>query len=266
MRTRLVDWREPVGAYAPTVVRLDGTSYEDAAARASMRLEGKSPEHVLTWATERIPRFVVTSSFGAESAVLLHMVHRVAPQTPVVFLDTDFHFPETLDYRRDLAEQLGLRVIDVKAALTPEEQASQFGDALYQRDPDACCRLRKITPLRRVLTRFDGWATGVRRSQTQERVGTPIIEARWRHDRWLFKVAPLATWEDDDVLAYQRRHDLPQHPLVAAGYRSIGCAPCTRPVSEGDSPRAGRWSAFEKTECGLHLPGDAPIDSVDTPG
>ena len=234
----------------------EGKFVRDMAAEAAGHLEGKPAQRILAWAASVVPRFTVTSSFGAESAVLLHMVSEVAAEVPVLFLDTDFHFSETIDYRRGLARQLGVTVLDVRPALSPAQQARTFGEALYNRDPDACCALRKTEPLRRALTMYDGWATGVRRVQTPERAATPIVEARRHDDRWLVKVAPLAAWTDEQVLAYQNEHGLPPHPLVKSGYRSIGCAPCTRPVAGGDNARAGRWAAFAKTECGLHLPGD----------
>jgi phosphoadenosine phosphosulfate reductase len=245
----------------------EGRFVRDMAAEAALQLEGKPAQRVLAWAAAVVPRFTVTSSFGAESAVLLHMVSQVAPTVPVLFLDTDFHFSETIDYRRRLARDLGLTVLDVRPALSPAQQAKRFGEALFDRDPDACCALRKTEPLRRALTMYDGWATGVRRVQTPERAATPIVEARRHDDRWLVKVAPLADWTDADVLAYQEQHDLPFHPLVHAGYRSIGCQPCTLPVAQGVDARAGRWAAFGKTECGLHLAGDGEVDRLtSTPG
>ena len=242
----------------------EGRFVRDMAAEAAGHLEGKPAERILAWAAAVVPRFTVTSSFGAESAVLLHMVSTAAPEVPVVFLDTDFHFSETIDYRRRLARDLGVTVLDVRPALSPKQQAQRFGEALFDRDPDACCALRKTEPLRRALTMYDGWATGVRRVQTPERAATPIVEARRHDDRWLVKVAPLAAWTDEDVLAYQVRNDLPFHPLVAKGYRSIGCAPCTLPVAADADARAGRWSAFGKTECGLHLAGDDSTDRLTT--
>ena len=242
----------------------EGRFVRDMAAEAARHLEGKPAERVLAWASAVVPRFTVTSSFGAESAVLLHMVSQVAPDVPVVFLDTDFHFSETIDYRRRLARELGVTVLDVRPALSPAQQAQRFGEALFERDPDRCCALRKTEPLRRALTMYDGWATGVRRVQTPERAATPIVEARRHDDRWLVKVAPLAAWTDEDVLEYQIRNDLPFHPLVSKGYRSIGCEPCTLPVADDMDARAGRWSAFGKTECGLHLADDDRTDRLTT--
>ncbi|HVM20183.1 MAG TPA: phosphoadenylyl-sulfate reductase [Egibacteraceae bacterium] len=242
----------------------EGRFVRALAAEAAAQLEGKPAQRILAWAAAVVPRFAVTSSFGAESAVLLHMVSQVAPDVPVLFLDTDFHFSETIDYRRRLAVELGVTVVDVRPALSPAQQEARLGARLFDRDPDRCCGLRKTEPLRRALTSYDGWATGVRRVQTPERSATPVVEARSHDDRWLVKVAPLADWTDADVADYLRCHDLPRHPLVAAGYRSIGCAPCTLPVAAADDPRAGRWSAFAKTECGLHLPGDGVTDRVTT--
>lgn len=227
-------------------------SLADEAAR---HLEGKPADRILAWATAVVPRFAVTSSFGADSAALLHLLSRVAPEVPVLFLETGFHFPETLDHRHALARDLGLTVVDVRPDLSVAQQAQRHGDALFERDPDACCRLRKTLPLHRALANYDGWATGVRSSQTRDRAGTPVIEAR-RHDgRWLVKVAPLAAWTDEDLAAYSVQHGLPAHPLMADGYRSIGCQPCTRRVTLGEDPRAGRWPGLDKTECGIHGPG-----------
>ncbi|MDQ3974785.1 MAG: phosphoadenylyl-sulfate reductase [Actinomycetota bacterium] len=237
------------------------------AAEAAAHLEGKPAHRILAWAAGVVPRFVATSSFGAESVVLLHMLSRVASHIPVVFLDTGFHFAETLEYRRLLAEQLRLTVLDLRPELSVEQQAQRYGPQLYRRDPESCCRMRKTIPLRTALSDFDGWATGVRRVQTPQRAGTPTVEGRRLGDRWLVKVAPLAAWTDDDVEAYIVRHDLPRHPLSAQGYRSIGCAPCTRVASPGEGPRSGRWSQFGKTECGIHLTEDGTaVRQTTTPG
>ncbi|MFT5222691.1 MAG: phosphoadenosine phosphosulfate reductase, partial [Glaciecola sp.] len=210
----------------------------------------------LAWAAHVVPRFVLTSSFGSESAVLLHMVSIVAPEVPVLFLETGFHFDETLTFRKELARSLGLTVLDLRPDLSVEQQARQFGPELYRTDPDLCCQQRKTIPLRRALGSFDGWATGVRRGQTPERAATPIVEARRHNERYLVKVAPLAGWTDDDVNTYLQAHDLPRHPLVEQGFSSIGCAPCTSRVEPGQDPRGGRWAAQGKSECGIHLAED----------
>lgn len=237
------------------------------AEEAAETLEGKPADRIVAWAAHVVPRFVATSSFGAESAVLLHLLAQVAPEVPVLFLDTGFHFDQTLAYRRELARELGLTVLDVRPELSVRQQDQRYGERLYERDPDTCCGLRKTLPLRKMLANFDGWATGVRRAQTPERSGTPVVEARRHDDRWLVKVAPLAIWSDDEISAYVRDHDLPEHPLVADGYRSIGCEPCTRPTAFGEDPRGGRWADLGKTECGIHLAGDdAVVRRTTTPG
>jgi phosphoadenosine phosphosulfate reductase len=253
---------------APPQTDAEAAFIRALAAEAATMLEGKPADRILAWAAAAVPRFVVTSSFGADAAVLLHVVSAVTPDVPVLFLDTGFHFDATLDHRRRLARDLGLTVVDVRPELSIAQQTQRYGPDLNARDPDACCRLRKTIPLRRALAGFDGWATGVRRVQTPERAATPVVEARQHDGRWLVKVAPLATWTDDDVAAYTAVHDLPPHPLVDAGYRSIGCAPCTRPVGAGEDPRAGRWAAFGgKTECGIHLTDDgAVVRATTTPG
>jgi phosphoadenosine phosphosulfate reductase len=228
-------------------------------AAADAALEHAWAGDILAWAAANIPRFAVTSSFGAESAVLLHLLAEVAPRTPVLFLDTGLHFTETALFRSTLAARLGLDVVDVQPERTVAQQARDEGDRLWERDPDRCCGLRKTAPLRQAMRAFDGWASGVRRDQTDLRAGTPIVEAR-RHDgRYIVKVAPLAEWSLADVDTYLRVHELPRHPLVDDGYASIGCAPCTSRTAPGDDPRAGRWAKFEgKSECGIHLEGDDP--------
>jgi phosphoadenosine phosphosulfate reductase len=221
---------------------------------AAARLEDASAQVILRWAVEALPRFAVTSSFGADSAVLLHLLASIDPHVPVLFLETGLHFPETLRYRREVASLLGLTdVRDLPPALSVAEQARQYGGGLYLRDPDRCCALRKVAPLDAALADFDGWATGVRRAQTLARAETPVVAVVVRGERRLVKVAPLARWSDGDITAYLERHGLPRHPLADRGYASIGCAPCTRPVGDGEGSRSGRWAATAKTECGIHL-------------
>jgi phosphoadenosine phosphosulfate reductase len=221
---------------------------------AAARLEAASAEEILAWAIATLPRFAVTSSFGADSAVLLHLLAQVDPTVPVLFLDTGFHFAETLAFRRSLVERLGLAdVRDVRPGLSVPQQAAAHGGGLYLRDPDRCCAIRKVAPLDDALAGFDGWATGVRRDQTSDRADTPVVGTARKGGRLLAKVAPLARWSADDVDGYLARHDLPRHPLADAGFPSIGCAPCTRAVAPGEDPRAGRWAGSVKTECGIHL-------------
>ena len=218
-------------------------------------LEHASAVEILRWAVASIPRFAVSSSFGADSAVLLHLLAHVDRDVPVLFIDTGFHFPETLAYRRDLTSRLGLTdVRDLRPRDSVVQQARELGGGLYLRDPDLCCALRKVQPLDAALAEFDGWATGVRRSQTRSRVGTSVVGMVDKGGRAMLKVAPLARWTPAHIESYLDEHDLPRHPLGELGiFPSIGCAPCTRPVRPGGDPRSGRWAGTQKTECGIHL-------------
>ncbi|CAN5473471.1 phosphoadenylyl-sulfate reductase [soil metagenome] len=223
-------------------------------AEAAAELDGAPATDILRWAAASIPRFAVTSSFGADAAVLLSLVAEVDADLPVLFLDTGFHFAESLAYRRELTAFLGLRnVIDVRPVQSVEQQAREHGAGLYLRDPDACCALRKVAPLDDVLERYDGWATGVRRGQTSDRADTAVVATARKGGRDLLKVAPLAAWTGADVAGHRLLRDLPPHPLAARGFGSIGCAPCTSPTRAGEDPRAGRWAGQAKTECGIHL-------------
>jgi len=195
----------------------------------------------------------LVSSFGAESVVLLHLVSVMAPATPVLFIDTRMLFAETLAYQRDLAERLNLQDIRViRADLRQLERADPTG-SLHATAPDTCCALRKAEPLDRVLQDFDGWITGRKRYQGGDRTTLDFFEVEAATGR--IKVNPLAHWGREDVAEYMVNNRLPRHPLMASGYASIGCAPCTSPVAEGEDPRAGRWRGRDKTECGIHFIG-----------
>ena len=198
-------------------------------------------------------RTCLVSSFGAESAVLLDMVATVDPAIPVVFLDTGKLFGETHEYREEITALLGLRDVRlVRPGLAALARRDPDG-ALWRRDPDACCRVRKAEPLDGALAGFAAWITGRKRFQGNLRGAIPVIEGDPATGR--VKLNPLAPWTAEDVERYRRLRNLPAHPLVAEGYRSIGCAPCTRPVGPGEDPRAGRWWGIDKTECGIHRPG-----------
>ena len=216
--------------------------------------ESKQPQDVLSAALERYAsKIVVACSFGAEDVVLVDMVHRINPSVPLLYLDTDFLFPETYATRDCIIQQYHLKpsqVLQVKSLLTPERQAEQHGEALWSREPDRCCQLRKIEPLTRVLKGFHAWITGIRRDQAPSRAKAGLIE--WDQKFDLVKVNPLARWSWADVWTYIRVHDVPYNPLHDQNYPSIGCTHCTAPVAPGDDPRAGRWKNFAKTECGLH--------------
>ncbi len=193
-------------------------------------------------------RIAVVSSFGAESAVLLHLVASIDRATPVLFIDTGRHFAETLEYRDTLSADLGLT--DVRTVSPTAEEIARL-DADASRaiwDPDGCCAFRKAAPLQRALAGVDAWITGRKRFQASTRLELPVIEADPPH----IKINPLASWNGVEIDAYAIRHRLPRHPLVARGFASIGCAPCTSAVRPGEDARAGRWRGFDKTECGIH--------------
>jgi phosphoadenosine phosphosulfate reductase len=201
--------------------------------------------------TELLPNdMAIVSSFGADSSVLLHMLSQVDKTLPVYFLETGKHFPETLDYVRTLEKHLGLT--NIRWLRPDPKDLARFdpnGD-LWETDPDSCCHIRKTEPLEAEIAKFGGWVTGRKRYQTKERGVLPHFELT-SDDR--IKVNPLAYFSDTDVNAYKKEHGLPEHPLFEKGYKSIGCAPCTTIVAEGEDPRAGRWRGLNKKECGIHF-------------
>lgn len=194
-------------------------------------------------------RIALVSSFGAESAVLLHMVSQVDPETPVIFLDTGKLFPESLAYRDDLVARLGLTDVRSIRPLASDLQSLDPRGTLNESNPDLCCRIRKVEPLERALRGFQAWITGRKQFHGGSRSTLPTIEGA----DWRIKINPLATWGTGEIEAYLAAHDLPRHPLVALGFPSIGCAPCTSPVASSTTDlRAGRWAGLDKTECGIH--------------
>lgn len=194
-------------------------------------------------------KVALVSSFGAESVILLDLVSEVAPDLPIVFLDTQKLFGETLSYRDRLAKQLKLTNILTIEPDAGELEAEDHNGLLWARDPDACCGLRKVRPLARAMQGFDAWITGRKRFQSDIRADIPVIE----QSGGKFKINPLATWSPDEIEARIKARGLPPHPLVEDGFLSIGCMPCTRRVQPGESARAGRWAGLEKTECGIHV-------------
>ncbi|MEL6960129.1 MAG: phosphoadenylyl-sulfate reductase [Pseudomonadota bacterium] len=209
-------------------------------------------EHALTMLGD-VP---LVSSFGADSVVLLHMAAQVDRAAPVVFIDTEMLFPETLAYQQEVADRLGLTNVQTITARREAIFEQDNENLLHLHDPDACCHLRKTEPLERALKDRDGWITGRKRFQNGDRAALELFEV----DRPLnglprLKVNPLAHWDSDDLRAYMDRHALPRHPLVAKGYPSIGCVPCTSAVGHNEHPRAGRWRDQGKTECGIHFSG-----------
>ncbi len=197
-------------------------------------------------------RVALVSSFGAESVVLLHMLSIASPGTPVLFIDTQMLFPETLAYQQEVAERLRLTDIRVIRADPAAKALEDPDDTLHQFNTDACCNLRKTVPLEAALSNFDAWITGRKRFQGGERKALEFFEPEPPHR---LRINPLAHWRSEDLQDYIAENNLPRHPLVARGYPSIGCAPCTTPVKPGEDPRAGRWRGSEKTECGIHFIG-----------
>lgn len=194
-------------------------------------------------------RIGLVSSFGTDAAVLLHMVSRIDPYVPVIFLDTWKHFPETLAYREQLVEAFGLCNIQTVTPRPAGLKADDPDGELHKRNPDLCCHVRKTLPMLSALRPLDCWITGRKRSQATTRSDMDLFEVQ---DRWI-KLNPLIDWAADDVTAYFSEHGLPAHPLKPKGYLSVGCTPCTRAVKAGEDPRAGRWADSDKTECGIHF-------------
>ncbi|KUJ70955.1 phosphoadenosine phosphosulfate reductase [Streptomyces albus subsp. albus] len=219
------------------------------AERAGRELEDAPALEILDWAGRTFGgRFCVTSSM--EDAVVAHLASRVFPRVDVVFLDTGYHFPETIGTRDAVAAVLDVNVITLTPRQTVAEQDAEYGPRLHDRDPDLCCALRKVKPLEEGLTGYDAWATGLRRDESPTRAGTPVVG--WDERRGKVKVSPIARWTQQDVDAYLAEHGVLTNPLLMDGYASIGCAPCTRRVADGEDARAGRWAGRAKTECGLH--------------
>lgn len=222
---------------------------EEKVAALNARYRHHSATDVMQGALRDAGHIALVSSFGAESVVLLHMAAVTDKNTPVLFIDTELLFAETLVYQQEVTERLGLRNVRViKAADIAEKDP--YG-ALRFSDTDACCALRKTLPLQNALSGYDGWITGRKRFQSTSRAALDFFEVE--DDTGRIKVNPLAHWAPEDVRAYMEENRLPRHPLVSQGYPSIGCAPCTSKVAEGEDPRAGRWRDSQKEECGIHM-------------
>ena len=199
------------------------------------------------------------SSFGAESAVLLHLIAQIDRSVPVLFLDTGKHFGETVEYRRTLARRLGLTNVRDLVPDTEELAARDENGLRWSYDPDGCCDLRKVRPLARALEGFDASFTGRKAFQSSTRANLPRFEIDTSDAQGRLKINPLIDWDAQRIADYFEQHDLPRHPLVAQGFPSIGCSPCTRPVAEGEDARSGRWAGWDKVECGIHKPGEEPF-------
>jgi phosphoadenosine phosphosulfate reductase len=219
------------------------------------------PEQVLAWAFATYgDNIAMATGFGVEGMALLDIAFRVNPDVKVFTGDTEFLFPETYDLIDRVEARYGIKVERLYSELTPEEQERAYGKALWARDPDQCCSLRKVEPLRRKLASLDAWVTAIRRDQTSERAGVRKVD--WDEKFNLVKISPLADWTREAIWSYVVKHDVPYNPLHDRNYPSIGCTHCTRAVQPGEDPRAGRWSGFRKTECGLHSPSSQPIGQL----
>jgi phosphoadenosine phosphosulfate reductase len=219
--------------------------------RAAIRFARQRPQQVLQWGIDRYRAGITLAcSFGAEDVVLVDMIARIDPAVPIFYLDTDYLFPETLAVRDRLVERYGVRPIAVRPELTIDQQASRHGADLFDSRPDLCCSIRKVEPLRKHLTRYRSWITGIRRDQAPARANAGLVE--WDSLFNLVKLNPLAPWTSSDVWDYIRANDVPYNELHDRDYPSIGCWPCTRQILPGEDPRAGRWANFAKQECGLH--------------
>ena len=223
----------------------------DELAAASRQLEAAEPQEIIAWAAARFgERLTMATAFGPEGCLIIHWLATVAPRTFVFNLETGYQFDETLDLRDRIARRYGIEVSLERPDTTVAEYERLHGGPLYKTDPNRCCADRKITVIRRVLTRFDAWMSGIRRDQSDVRAGAPIVG--WDHKFGVVKISPLANWTKAKVWDAIIRDDVPYNPLHDQGYISIGCWPCTRAITFGEDERAGRWSGTAKTECGLH--------------
>ena len=221
----------------------------DLVSHVGAELELAPAEHIIEWAVATFgERFCITSSMG--DAVLAHLASQVAPGIDVVFLDTGYHFVETIGTRDAVDATLDVNLLTITPRQTVAEQDATYGRDVYKTDPDLCCKLRKVQPLEEGLKGYQAWATGLRRDESPTRANTPVVG--WDEKRRKVKISPIAKWSQDDVDAYVAEHGVLTNPLLMDGYASVGCAPCTRRVVEGEDVRAGRWAGRNKTECGLH--------------
>ncbi|MEW2503618.1 phosphoadenylyl-sulfate reductase [Amycolatopsis sp. CA-161197] len=224
--------------------------YRTLAERAEKELAQATAEEALRWTVEQFgDDFIVASNM--QDAVLIDLATQVKSDVDVLFLETGYHFPETIG-TRDAVQTVypDVTIVNAQAAQSVAEQDAEYGKDLFARDPNQCCFLRKVVPLRDTLAKYSAWVTGVRRVDAPTRANTPIVT--WDERNGLVKVNPLAAWTDDEFNGYIRDHGVLENPLVSVGYLSIGCAPCTAKVEAGQDPRSGRWAGQSKTECGLH--------------
>ncbi|WP_129658466.1 phosphoadenylyl-sulfate reductase [Rothia uropygialis] len=210
-----------------------------------------SAQEVISWVAENFDTADIAVACSMADAVLPALVADQVPGVDVLFLDTGYHFAETMGTRDMVQESLDVNIVDLKPELTVEEQDRTYGKDLFGSDPTACCRMRKVEPLNKALEGYKVWFTGVRREEAPTRTNTPLVT--WDDTHGLIKVNPLAPWSFDELVDYANEHKVPVNMLLTNGYPSIGCQPCTRRVAEGEDPRAGRWAGQSKTKCGIHL-------------
>lgn len=217
-------------------------------AEVNARLGGAPAAGIADWAVATFgDRLAVAASM--QDTILPHMFGQRLPGVDILFLETGYHFPETVATRETVARTMPVTIVNVMPRQTVAEQDAEFGADLFARDPNVCCFMRKVDPLARALEGYSAWVTGARRADAITRAQMPVVT--WDENHRLVKINPLALWSDADVESYQVENDLPRNPLVAQGYPSIGCAPCTKKVAPGDDPRSGRWAGTDKVECGI---------------
>jgi phosphoadenosine phosphosulfate reductase len=229
---------------------------DDEIASLNTSFEEAQPADVLSWALEEsgLEEIAIASAFQTEGTVVIHMATRIRPDVPILFLETGFQFAETLAFKQQLTERLGLNVRDLVGGYPNDRQEAEFGARLFESNPELCCEINKVKPMFEALRALDAWITSVRRDSSPTRATTPIVE---RYDleagNPIVKVNPMANWTKPQVWRYLKEHDLPHNPLYDLGYSSIGCAPCTRLRFAGEPERAGRWAGIAKWECGIHV-------------
>ena len=244
---------KPISADAPSTATSAPPSAEflQELAAESQALEQATPQEILRWAVERYaPKFTMATAFGPEGMTIIHMLAEIAPETPVFNLDTGYQFEETLQLRERVKQRYGMEVELKRPELSVVEYEAAHGGPVYKTDPNQCCHDRKIVVLKQAAVGFDAWASAIRRDQSPDRATAPIVA--WDKKFGLVKISPLANWTKKQVWGLISQHDIPYNPLHDQGYTSVGCWPCTRSILPGEDERAGRWSGFAKTECGLH--------------
>jgi phosphoadenosine phosphosulfate reductase len=242
---------EPLGALAADPPLVPTESFLAELARQSDRLEEATPQEILRWAVDRFaPKFTMATAFGPEGMTIIHMLAEIAPQTPIFNLETGYQFAETLELRETIKRRYGIEVEYKYPEQTVEQYEAAHGGPLYKTNPNQCCFDRKIRVLHQSAKGQHAWASAIRRDQSDDRAKAPIVG--WDRKFQLVKVSPLANWSKKDVWSLITSENIPYNPLHDRGYPSIGCQPCTRSILPGEDERAGRWSGFQKTECGLH--------------